>query len=88
MDHVKDDGARTARHATELAVLTGTRLQRAESARPSLPGEVPRTARRYEDYLAVIFKSAKSATVSSSVQSPTVPRMNRSSRSIIFSAPS
>lgn len=74
---------RVRRTGCELVVLTGTRLTHTVTARPSTGPFRTAPGQR-----AVAVSPAKSASVSSSVQSPTVPFEKRSSRVIITSLPS
>jgi len=90
---VTDDGARTA-VGSELVVLTGTRLCPPCGAPHFASTPHPRHGKPYwkthmaKPYSDLTARPAKSAIVSSSVQSPSVPFEKRSSRSFNFSSPS
>jgi hypothetical protein len=82
---------RDRRQGPELVVLTGTRLHPSVSARPYLCPKQTRLRHLSpgaDGYNVVTVRPEKSATVSSSVQSPMFPTENRSSRSFIFTTPS
>jgi hypothetical protein len=82
---------RERRQGPELVVLTGTRLHPSVSARPYLCPKQPclrHLSPSADGYRVLTLRPEKSATVSSSVQSPMFPIENRSSRSFIFTTPS